>query len=383
MCYNKKGKVLLIYRWSKSMAKNETILKVFIASPGDLKPERKVILDVIEEINRIWSKTQNIRLVPLTWENDSYPDIGEYTQDVINKQVLIDYDFFIGILWSRFGTPTKKAKSGTEEEFVQAFEKYLKNPKLLKIMLYFKKKKIASINKIPEQINLINEFKEKIKNTNRFLYWNFNDTEEFKTIVRRHLEQHLIGWGRTWGNFLKDEQSNTKKILGEKIENEIYFTEEDDFFEIYEKSISESKKIKSSLLKITEKILSNIPIQKSENMDMIRIAIESELFSIQKSAEIYLDGFKYATIFIDKLNIPSTTLIDQSFETISNLKSSFEKLIPKVGIVIKNYSNYGGNQVNYTFRKSRKEFIFVLKKFKKMLENIVENSSNFERILRG
>jgi hypothetical protein len=373
-------------RLTEIEGEREIILKVFIASPGDLKPERKAILDVIKEINLIWSKIKNIKLVSLMWENDSYPDIGEYSQDVINKQVLNkEYDFFIGMLWSKFGTPTKNAGSCTEEEFNKAYAIFKKNPKLLKIMFYFKTKPIAIDDIEPTQIQLINNFKEKIKKD--VLYWTFLKTEDFKKIVRRHLELHLIDWGIKWGRLKKDMHPMNTRIdafpINMKIDEIIYFTEDDNIFEIYEKTMSEINKIKSLLFNITEKIKSNIPIQKPENMDLIRIAIESELFSIKKSVEIYLDGFRNATKLIDELNAPSTIVIDEALETISNMKSSFEKLISKVGKVIKAYRNYGGKQVNIAFRRSRKEFIFSLNQFKGMLKNIVKKSYNIEKYIES
>ena len=43
--------------------------------------------------------------------------MGSDPQQIINSQVSDEYDIFIGILWTRFGTPTERAGSGTEEEF--------------------------------------------------------------------------------------------------------------------------------------------------------------------------------------------------------------------------------------------------------------------------
>jgi hypothetical protein len=51
---------------------------------------------------------------------------------VINQQVG-NYDIFVGILWKRFGTPTGKAESGTEEEFNIAYANWqqFKRPRIL------------------------------------------------------------------------------------------------------------------------------------------------------------------------------------------------------------------------------------------------------------
>ena len=42
--------------------------------------------------------------------------LGIDAQDVINRQ-LGEYDIFLGIMNTRFGSPTHRADSGTEEEF--------------------------------------------------------------------------------------------------------------------------------------------------------------------------------------------------------------------------------------------------------------------------
>ncbi|MCK5056523.1 MAG: DUF4062 domain-containing protein [Candidatus Aminicenantes bacterium] len=379
------------------MAKQETILKVLIASPGDVKPERNAILDIIEEMNIIWSKAKNIRIVPITWEKDSYPDIGEYPQDVVNKQLLHDYDFFIGILWSWFGTPTKKARSGTEEEFNQAYAIYQKKPKSIKIMFYFKNKPIAPDDIEPKQIELIKNFKDKIKAKN--LYQEFRDTEEFKTLIRRHLEQHLIDWGITWGIPIENKVICQGDVSGKDSEKQIYFSEEDGFFDIYEKSMSESQKIKLSALKINEALADYVSTQEkihnrsnntdpknknikesvnqtANNMDKLRNVIEKELPLLQESSKIYLDGLRHAAIFINELNVPKTKPIEQSLGLISNTKSSFNFLIPKIDSIIEVYSKY--RRLTTKFNKSKKEFLSTFTKFRDTMKNIVDTSTIIE-----
>ena len=44
-------------------------------------------------------------------------------QDVINRQIEDKYDLFIGIMYTKFGSPTNRAESGTVEEFEIAYKK--------------------------------------------------------------------------------------------------------------------------------------------------------------------------------------------------------------------------------------------------------------------
>ena len=111
-------------------------LKCFIASPGDVSEEREACEKVFEDINNSLGKILGFKLSSLRWENDIYPGVGEYGQQVINEQVDGNYDLFIGIMKTRFGTPTPQAGSGTEEEFNNAYEKY-KNGEIDNIFFYF------------------------------------------------------------------------------------------------------------------------------------------------------------------------------------------------------------------------------------------------------
>ena len=134
-------------------------IRIFISSPSDVNKERKDAIKVIEELNRTLCKPNGLVLSHLTWENDTYPSVGEYSQDVINKQIG-KYDIFVGIMANRFGTPTPKAGSGTEEEFNIAYD----NREHTQIMFFFKKKLIdpETIDDCKQQIEKVQEFKKKI-----------------------------------------------------------------------------------------------------------------------------------------------------------------------------------------------------------------------------
>src|ERR1700756_3440394 len=99
------------------MPRDERVLVVFLASPSDLEPERSRLEEVIRELNVTWTRTLGVRLELVSWETHGYPGVGADPQDVLNRQLPNDYDIFIGLMWTKFGTPTGRAGSGTEEEF--------------------------------------------------------------------------------------------------------------------------------------------------------------------------------------------------------------------------------------------------------------------------
>ncbi|MEO0686545.1 MAG: DUF4062 domain-containing protein, partial [Cyanobacteria bacterium J06649_11] len=176
------------------MAKTQiTILEIFIASPGDVSPEREVLESVVSEFNRTWGDKHQVRLEIFKWETHSYPAIGKDAQDVINHQIGDNYDIFIGIMWGRFGSATARAGSGTEEEFQRAYKR-LKNGEEVQIMFYFKDAGIPPSKLDMGQISKVLSFKSKIANEYGGLYHQFGSTDDFHTKARIHLSYVVQDW---------------------------------------------------------------------------------------------------------------------------------------------------------------------------------------------
>jgi hypothetical protein len=112
--------------------------KVFLASPGDLANDRQSIEEVISELNTTYGSRNNLIIELVKWETHSAPAASNSdVQSVIDNDIKLDYDLFIGILWARFGTPTNKFESGTEQEFYNAYEIHKKTPNSVQILFYF------------------------------------------------------------------------------------------------------------------------------------------------------------------------------------------------------------------------------------------------------
>ena len=108
----------------------------FVGSPGDTKPEREVLERVIQDVNDgvlCADKRVNIRLV--RWERHAWPGFGDDAQDVVNR-IIPKFDLFICIFRGRLGTPTRRADSGTVEEFERAYKAWCED-KTTRLMLYF------------------------------------------------------------------------------------------------------------------------------------------------------------------------------------------------------------------------------------------------------
>lgn len=115
-------------------------IKIFVSSPGDLPEERAQCGRLVEEFNTIVGALmpdQDIRLELIRWETHTHPDLAGHPQRVVDDQLGMDFDIFIGIMWSRFGTPTWQAGSGTEHEFRNAYAGWSARRRPAHILFYF------------------------------------------------------------------------------------------------------------------------------------------------------------------------------------------------------------------------------------------------------
>lgn len=200
------------------MARNEIVLSIFLASPGDLSDERERTKEVVQRWNRAWSRHLGVRLELLRWEDDAYPDVGEDGQDVINRQVATDWDFFIGLMWSRFGTATGRADSGTQEEFNRAIERYKSYPSEISILFYFKDAPIAPSHVDPAQLQKVLDFKRQVQNKG-LLTWEFTDVDQFDKLIDLHLTKHVQEWKKAEGRLTTVSSTPPNEILTTKAGN--------------------------------------------------------------------------------------------------------------------------------------------------------------------
>jgi hypothetical protein len=169
-------------------------LKLVVASPGDVQPERKILCDVIENLNKSITSHLGLYVQVLTWETDAYPGFHlDGPQGLIDEVLGIDKcDIMVGIFWKRFGTPTKDSGSGTEHELRCGYEEWkASGGKRPHIMVYFKEKaylpKSASET---EQWAKVLEFKKQFPKEG--LWWAYKDIHEFERLTWRHLTQFLV-----------------------------------------------------------------------------------------------------------------------------------------------------------------------------------------------
>src|SRR5205807_4465350 len=133
-----------------------TVLRVLIASPSDVAEEREVLTNVVLDWNATHSKAEGIVLVPVKWETHAHPATGDYPQGLINKQIVDDCDILLGAFWSRLGTATPAAPSGTAEE-IEHLRSKGKN-----VLLYFSAVPLPQSHD-PEQWRMLKDYQQTLR----------------------------------------------------------------------------------------------------------------------------------------------------------------------------------------------------------------------------
>ena len=161
-----------------------TIIKVMIASPGDVAEERAIAQAVIYEWNAVNSADRRTVLLPVAWETHAAPAMGERAQEIINKQLLRDADLLVAVFWTRIGTPTGDHPSGSVEEV----REHIRSGR--PAMLYFSTTPVRPDSVDPAQFEALKGFKAECRSQG--LVEEFESASQFREKLARQLAQTVI-----------------------------------------------------------------------------------------------------------------------------------------------------------------------------------------------
>ncbi len=229
------------------MAYNATAIPVMIASPGDVSEERNLIRDIVHDWNDLHSMDTKIVLMPVGWETHSSPELGDRPQALINRNVLEKCDLLIGVFWTRIGTPTGEAESGTAEEI----RKHVEAGK--PAMVYFSTSPVAPETLDPDQYEALREFKSWSKGQG--LIEEYDNLSAFSEKLRRQIQIILRDneYLKRLSEFVGPDSasSSTNQILAEGIEAEGRYEKAGDAIDLSDearKLIVEASKDKVGLI---------------------------------------------------------------------------------------------------------------------------------------
>ncbi len=199
----------------------QRVVKVFIASPGDLAVERRAFKEVIDELNEGFGDGAGVKFEAIGWE-DTLATTGRRSQEVINQEV-DRADVFILAMHRRWGQEVPDAKpysSYTEEEFHRAYDRWKKDSppgqeRSPEIFVFFKHIDAASMADAGPQLQKVLDFRKSLEETQQVLYKVFAEGKEaaslnLKTFVEL-LDRHLRAFAK--GDLPKADAPLDKVLL--------------------------------------------------------------------------------------------------------------------------------------------------------------------------
>jgi hypothetical protein len=165
------------------MSFTATTYRVLIASPSDLTEEREAATLAINDWNAQHAVAEGIVLLPVKWETHARPESGVRPQGAINAQIVQTCDILIGMFWTKLGTDTGVAESGTVEEINQFVEQ--QKPALL----FFSNRPIDPGKIDLKQHRKLTVFKD--ETYRHALVGSFDSVNELRTTLLRDLTRQL------------------------------------------------------------------------------------------------------------------------------------------------------------------------------------------------
>jgi hypothetical protein len=155
------------------------LVKVTLCGPSDVAKEIAFATEVINDWNCQHGEQRGFWVKHQHWSTDSYPDAQETGQGAINKQLIDSTDILVAIFWSRIGTATAKAASGTVEEIQRAIKRGRK------VMVYFSDLEPLPAAAPTDQLNRLWSFRQQLR-AHRSC-WTFQSRSRFRDDFANHL----------------------------------------------------------------------------------------------------------------------------------------------------------------------------------------------------
>src|SRR5262245_6440196 len=163
------------------MSFQSEMYRVLIASPSDLAEECQAATEAVNDRNA--AVAESVVLLPVRWVTHATPQSGVRPQEAINRQLVYRCDILVGMFWTKIGTSTGVAESGTVEEidqFVGAGKPAL---------LYFSSRPVDQNRIDLRQLKKLKRFK--VATYRKALTGNFSGVDELRQTLFRDLMRQV------------------------------------------------------------------------------------------------------------------------------------------------------------------------------------------------
>jgi hypothetical protein len=140
--------------------------------------EANVVRTVAEGWNAILGHELGIRLETRDGR-DATPLLGMRPQELINRQLVDECQILVGVFWTRLGTPTGVAESGTVEEI----ERFVRSGR--PALLYFSNCPTSPSQIDPDEYKRVLDYKNRCRS--KGLYREYGTVSELGELLQRHI----------------------------------------------------------------------------------------------------------------------------------------------------------------------------------------------------
>lgn len=165
------------------MKSKVNLVKLALCGPSDVSVEVQIAKDIIDDWNRLHGEERGFWVRHQNWLTDAAPDMSDRAQGIINRQIIDEAQIIVAIFWSRFGSPTGRAQSGTEEEIRRGIAANKR------VMVYFSELEPYPAAATTEQIEAVHVFRRELDSAG--LSWRIKTREGFKRDFSNHLHKAL------------------------------------------------------------------------------------------------------------------------------------------------------------------------------------------------
>lgn len=271
------------------------VVRVFLASPGDLQVERRLARDAVAEINRTVARPAGFHVDLIGWE-DTLSAVGR-PQGIINED-LETCQVFIGMLWARWGTPPDldgRYTSGFEEEFTIAIKKHTAEGRP-HITLFFKDVEPSKLADPGKELSKVLEFKKKIVDEKSVLYETFSESEAIAQKIRFVIADYI---------HKLDRHNVAHQVSGsdQSIKEDIDFAESQEVLDETEGAVERQNE--GEFVKRVGEVISSEKIQDLSNVDIARIRNIAASYALSSNDQVALQAHDANILFShrDQINL--------------------------------------------------------------------------------
>lgn len=179
------------------MPQSLTAVSIFLASPSDVSAERVIVTEIVSEWNSRYSRHSGVAFQLLKWETSITAGFGTDGQGVINSQINDEYDVLIALFWTKLGSNTPRAPSGTVEEYRRAWSRF-KEGEDVELAFFFKEELIDPRVVDLKQLSLVKDFEKEVQQAGA-LTRTFREADGLKFEVSTLLDRLARKYGNQKG----------------------------------------------------------------------------------------------------------------------------------------------------------------------------------------